>query len=318
MLQLIRHTLLLFALLLIGDRLIGALLENIFYKQYHGDDHITMHVLDSVRCEILIMGSSRASHHYISDSLEHYTGKTVFNGGRDNMGIHYTYAVTEVLLKRHQPEFIVFDIIPYNYIKGSQDAVNYLSTQTTTLLPFASRHPDLYAHIEHISKLEMWKGKAIKTYAYNSLIGTIIQNAFTPYGHQQQKGYELLHGEINPRQYTRQLYPYPDSKAGIDSSAFNLLEKTLIACRKQGVTPVLCFSPCYFPYQHEQQIIQAFREMAIKYSCALYDFSTDTTYTKKAAYFYDELHLSHKGAIRFTREVAEKLNQELDRESGLK
>ncbi len=311
MMKLFKNIILLLLITVIADRLIGTLQEYIFYQQHHGDDYITIQVLDSTKADIIIVGSSRASHHYISDSLEHHTGMSVFNGGRDNMGIQYTKATIKEMLKRHKPKFIVFDVIPYAYLNGNQNASKYLEVQTSVLLPFANRHRGLYDDIGAISQAEVWKSKLIKMYAYNSLIGSTIQNSYTHIGHQQIKGYEPLSGKIDTANYHQPLFKIPTFKEGIDSNAFTLLEESLQLCKDNGVTPVICFSPFYYSYHHEKEIIDRFQSIVHSFHCELLDFSSDPTFTNNADLFYDELHLNNDGAAIFSKRIADHISLSL-------
>lgn len=308
MIKLFKHILLLLIITVVADRLIGTLQEYIFYQQHHGDDYITIQVLDSTKAAVIIVGSSRASHHYISDSLEHYLGLSVFNGGRDNMGIHYTKATINEMLKRHKPKFIIFDVIPYAFLNNNQNASNYLDVQTSVLLPFANKHRGLYDDIGVISQAEVWKSKLIKMYAYNSLIGSTIQNSYTHIGHQQFNGYEPLSGKIDTANYHQPLFTIPTIKEGIDSHAFTLLEESLQLCKDNGVIPVICFSPFYYPYHHEKEIIQRFQVIATSFHCQLLDYSSDPTFTNNATLFYDELHLNKDGAAIFSKKIAEHIS----------
>ena len=72
---------------MVADRLIGAALERGFYRQQHGDDIVTRYVLDSTREDLIVFGSSRASHHYKTRLAEQKLGFPVYNGGRDNMAL---------------------------------------------------------------------------------------------------------------------------------------------------------------------------------------------------------------------------------------
>ena len=88
----VKKLLVLVLILFATDRLIGMLLEKTFYQQKRGDAQNTIHLVEEANEDLIIMGSSRASHHYRSDILEKETGLTTFNGGRDEMVITYIYA----------------------------------------------------------------------------------------------------------------------------------------------------------------------------------------------------------------------------------
>ena len=311
MLRLLKNSFLLLLVLIACDQCIGFLLERTFYKQHHGDDYITLQVLDSSRADMIVMGSSRASHHYIPDTLFKQCGLSTFNGGRDNMGIHYTEAITAEMLKRYHPVCIVFDLIPYNFINDNQNNEKYFDIQTTCLLPFAHRHPGLYDFIGTIHPAEAWKGKLIRSYAYNSLAGSIFQNAYTKIGHNQVKGYEPLYGKIDSLHYGKQVYRFQNIKNGIDTAAFARLQHCLSLCEQAHVKAIICFSPFYFPYHHEAALIARFQTMANQFHARIYDYSADPLFVKNADLFYDELHLNDSGATLFSKKLAGALRDDL-------
>ncbi len=307
MLKLFKHIVLLLIILVVADRIIGSVLEHFLYKQHHGDDYITIQTLDSTTADIIILGSSRASHHYISDSIEQYTGLKTFNGGRDNMGIHYTKAIIAELLKRHRPKYIILDIIPYAYINDNQHNKKYFDVQTSVLLPFANQHKGLYADISAISQEEVWKSKLIKSYAYNSLAGSIFQNTYTHMGHAQIKGYEPLSGKIDTANYHQQLFTFTPVEKGLDTNSFTLLKQSLQLCNEHGVKAVICFSPFYYQYQPEKILVDEFMKIASSYNCSVLNFSADSTFVKNPDLFYDELHLNNEGAGIFSKKIAEEI-----------
>lgn len=309
MLRFAKNSLLLLLLLVLADRLTGTMLEYFFYRQHHGDDYITMQVLDSTRADIIVMGSSRASHHYIPDTIEAYSGLTCFNGGRDNMGIHYTRACLRQMLERYQPKYVVLDLIPYNFILDNQHNQKYFDVQSSVLQPFASRHPLIYEDIAGIDPWEVWKNKCIKTYAFNSLAGSIVQNAFTHIGHAQVKGYEPLKGAIDPATYGKQVFSFTPVSKGIDTGAFRVLEDCLRLCQSHSVKVVLCFSPFYFTYHPEAALLERYQTLAAQYGAMLLDYSAGEDYTGKANLFYDELHLNDEGARMFSVKLADEIRR---------
>ena len=62
--------------------------------------------------EILILGSSRAHHHYDSPFLSDTLGIDVYNGGIDGNGVVLAYGILEMVLNRYKPKLVVFDVEP--------------------------------------------------------------------------------------------------------------------------------------------------------------------------------------------------------------
>ncbi|MEZ5045655.1 MAG: hypothetical protein R2831_01540 [Chitinophagaceae bacterium] len=296
----IKSILLLFSLFVL-DRVVAFVLEKFFYKQYHGDDYVSIQLFDSTQADILILGSSRASHHYIPDTITKYTSHSVYNGGRDNMGIHYIYSALNIVSKRYKPQYVILDLIPHAFLKGNQDQEHYFATQIATLLPFAQKHSSIYEDVKKLNPREYYISKLSKAYAYNGLLGTIAQNAFTHFGHTQEKGYEPLSGSIDSATYTKAIFPYPATDISIDSTAFQYLEKCIALCLKNNMKPILCFSPNYFPSPSYAALMQHFETIVQKHHIALFDFSHNEQFTLHPLWFYDELHLNHAGASVYSK-----------------
>jgi hypothetical protein len=138
----IKKSFLLLAILIVIDRVLPLIFDQLFYKQWHGDESVTIDILKpSNKADVVIFGSSRASHHYISDSISNYTNLKVFNAGRDAMGIHYTHGIIKTMLQTQQPKIVIIDIIPNNFLFGGQSSEAYLDKNASALLPFANKYP---------------------------------------------------------------------------------------------------------------------------------------------------------------------------------
>jgi hypothetical protein len=299
------HISLLLLILIVLDRICGAVLENLFYKQTHGDEFVSIELLEHSKADVLLLGSSRASHHFISDSIEQQTGMTVYNGGRDNMGIHYINAVVPEILNRYTPKYIVIDLIPNNFCKGSQDVQGYFDIQSSALLPFANKHQPFYNCVQQYNSLEVYKAKYIKCYAYNSLIGSMIQNTFTKIGHTQIKGYEPLATGIDTTVYKKPFSNEFNLQPSLDSTSFQLFEQTIQACQAKGVKVIVCFSPFYFERPIRQNVQAFFQRLSTAYQFPILDYCTDSNYMHHSALFYDELHLNNHGAAMLSKSVGQ-------------
>ncbi|MFT3946320.1 MAG: hypothetical protein QM763_05035 [Agriterribacter sp.] len=297
--KLFKKIFILFIIVFVCDRVGAFFLENIFYKQKHGDDAATIYLLDSTKADILVFGSSRASHHYVSDIFEKKLNTVFFNGGRDKMGLHYSFAILEVLLKRHKPKVILFDLMPTSLFKinNEEEIKKYNDIQTNTLLPFANAHPGIYNTIDELNKIEKYKSKICKTYNYNSLFGTIIQNAYTNLGHTSIKGYEPVYGSIDKKSYSKPLFPFPATDNAIDTTAIEILNRCVNICVQNDVKPIILISPFYFEIPVYKNLEIALKEIAK--NTTVYDFSRDSFYVKNNNLFYDEWHLNHTGASLF-------------------
>jgi hypothetical protein len=202
----IKNIFILLAIIIVADRLSGMVLQKMFYAQTHGDDATSIATIEHPDADVLILGSSRASHHFISDTIESITGLKTFNGGRDNMGIHYVAGILPSIVQKHAPKYLILDIIPNNFCVGGQSTQQYFDVQTTTLLPFANKNKSIMDYVSYLNKTEAWKTKLCATYAYNSLVGAMVQNTYTHLGHIAIKGYEPIYTNIDTNIYKKALF----------------------------------------------------------------------------------------------------------------
>ncbi len=299
-----KNIIILLVALIAIDRIGGYFLQKIFYKQYHGDDYVTIKSVTNT-ADVLIFGSSRASHHYISDTIEKYTGLTTFNGGRDNMGIHYVAAILPAVIASHCPKQIILDLIPNNFCIGGQSSTKYFDIHTNTLLPFATKYPTILQYVEKLNSIEALKSKLCASYAYNSLLGNMFQNSYTNLGHKEIKGYEPIYNAIDTATYNKPLFNEDELKQEPDTAAINELANILALCKTNNIKTTIVLSPFYYPRVVRPIIKQALLQLQLQYGFALKDYSLDESLVGQPTLFYDELHLNNTGAALLTKKVLE-------------
>lgn len=70
----------------------------------------TTYMIDRCYEDIIIVGSSTASHHYNSEKIEEGTGLTTYNCAMDGHFFIYQNALIHMMLKRHQPKVLIWEI----------------------------------------------------------------------------------------------------------------------------------------------------------------------------------------------------------------
>ena len=214
--HLLRRSLILFAILFAADRLIGAGLEQLFFMQHHGDDAVTLYTLDSTKEDLLIFGSSRASHHYDSRLLEKELSTSVYNCGRDEMGLSYAAAVLPIVYQRYVPKLIILELLPVEL--GARGKALSEQNIAGVLLPFAPRFPSLWPTIAFAGKDQIYKAAISKIFPYNSLIGSMVQNTYTNFGHHTDLGYEPLYKTIDTAIYKQSIWESFDKSSEPDAA----------------------------------------------------------------------------------------------------
>src|SRR6266487_4594889 len=102
----LKNLLLVIVILFVIDRGIGYLLGYFFEKQPNGigDTSVTTYAVEKSKEDVLIFGTSRASHHYDSRIISDTLGLSTFNCGRNGTNIIYHAAILPVMLERHTPQ----------------------------------------------------------------------------------------------------------------------------------------------------------------------------------------------------------------------
>ncbi len=298
--------LLLLAILVVADRLCGWGLSQLFFRQTHGDDSVTQYLLKDAREEIIILGASRASHHYDCRRIEAATGLSCFNGGRDNMPIQYAAAVLNIVYEHAHPKTVILDVIPTG-LWPSQQADDALKQ---VLLPFSVKYPTLADVICRKDQLERYKIKLSSIYPFNSTVGTAFQNTFTHMGHESIKGYEPLNSAIDPRYYKEPIWGnFTAGRQDLDTFCVQALKDIIMLTKKHNTRLIAIISPFYFPIAFkENNSFIAIRDILKEHGCELYDFSHDPRFLMQPQFFQDDIHLNDSGAALFDESVISILN----------
>jgi len=302
-------SLMLLVVLFVLDRGIGAWLEHIFFKQSHGDDYVSLYLMQKANADVLVMGSSRASHHYKSNMMEQGTNMSCFNGGRDEMNIIYTAATLPIVCDRHAPKVLIVEMLPTD-LSLSKDMDIVYQRIATVLLPFLYKYPQLSGTIALAPDHDVFKAKVSHMYPYNSTIGSSIQNAFTHLGHKTINGYEPLNGTIDSAGYKKPLWSnYPDSTLPLSKVAIEKYREVIELSKKNHIRLITVVSPFYFPFDFSNNTSFAtIKKMTKDNNFELYDFSHDPKFLNMASLFYDDVHLNDSGATLFTNEIVKIIN----------
>lgn len=307
LLKLIRNLAILLLILFVLDRSIGAWLEHLFYQQKHGDDFVSVYLMEQAHDDIIVLGSSRASHHYNSEVLEQNTHMSCFNGGRDEMTITYANAVLPIVYKRYKPKVVILEIGPSDLTNDADRSIVYQRV-ATVLLPFLHRHPELATTIERAGKSELYKAWASHIYPYNSSIGSSIQNAYTHLGHLSIKGYEPLSGHIDSTTYKTPVQNF-NIMGPVAPDLLEIFNNIVTTAKQNNIRLVTIISPFYFPMDpSKNESYNKIKAILKENNCEFYDFTTAAPFCQNPYVFYDEVHLNDSGARMYSKMISDILN----------
>lgn len=240
---------------------------------------------------MLVLGSSRARHHYnpviLSDSLQ----MSVYNAGRDGCFLVYQWAQLKLILDRYTPRIVLLEVTPYDF---NLDPSDY--DRLSGLFPYQDC-PSFKEVIRKKSPWEQWKWLS-SIYPYNgqilSLITSIKANETDGYD-----GFAPLYGCVD--------HPMDTGNGGaidqLDEEKEMMMYEIIDLCEENGIELFMITSPYYIHFTRSETLsrIQAIcAERHIPYVSYLNnpEFSDGKLYQTAD-------HLNEESADIFSRSVAE-------------
>jgi hypothetical protein len=282
------------------DFIFGLALKKLFCSQISGPDYRTMYVLNRCNEDLLIFGSSRASHHYVPEVLSNELKMSVYNAGRDGQSILYHNAVLKAILKHHIPKIIILDL---NYSEFFHDRSSY--DRLTFLLPYYYDYKSINEVLDKRNRFEPIKLLS-HIYPYNSTFLSSIAFTFNiKHPLIQQKaldynGYVPLKGEISD-QFEVNTIHFRNEK--IDTIKFNCYKDFINQCDLNNIELFICFSPSFDNVFYSD--IQIFNELSMRSN--FIDFSNNKDFIGKTKLFRDRSHLNNEGAVFFSKCLVTKI-----------
>jgi hypothetical protein len=288
----------LFALIVfIADQIAGRALQWLYFKQNHGFLYKTTYTFNKVNTPVLIIGSSRANHHYYPGIFEDSLKLKCFNSGLDGGHIFYYDAVLKCVLKRYTPKIIVLDLLPQELEYNPED-YDHLSV----LLPYYSTHPEIRDLILLRDKYEQIKlFSAI--YPFNSLIIPSLTGSLDLHhkgaDETKLKGFDPGYNSVLKEKLKAAYY-----KNDIDTITVNTLQYFIKECSYRKIKLFMVVSPVFINHKNESKSISIAKIMANRYRFKLWDYSKDPYFLKHPELFNDIAHLNPTGAKIFSELIA--------------
>ena len=278
---------------LITDYLAGYAFK---YLDSHAGDKFAREnfIRHDMNADVIIMGSSKAAHHYVPSILSDSLGLSVYNCGQRGNGIIYEYGRLATIYDRYTPKIIIVDVIK-GYDLDVNDNSRYLD-----FLKFDygtnAKVDSLFTIIDTWSKYKM----LINCYRYNSticdlLINTVLKNRqrFNKDGYSPLRGSKL---NKEKKQKTEK-----SSKIELDSLKVSCLEQ-IAKGKKANCSMFFVISPTYNIINKDDYTIV--RNICKKYNIPLLEYENDKRFVGNKELFYESSHLNNEGATVFSKMLA--------------
>ena len=254
------------------------------------------------RCEddIIILGSSRATHHYIPQIIEDSLGVSCYNCGEEGNGIVLAYGRFKMLTDRYKPKLVIYELTPgYDYgIK--EPNTKYLGY----LRPYYDKNGIKRLFDDFDDEFSFLKMKSKMYQNTGKLLPDLVDNFVF---RDNKKGYTPLSGKININSIDEPVI----ERMEFDSLKLSYIEKLILEAKYKNIQIVFMISPRYGINSDVSNYEPAIA-LSNKYGIPFYNFIDYRTIADNAEYFQDIGHMNDEGAVAYSQMlVKEVLNNNL-------
>ena len=289
-------------LIFVLDFVIGTGAKKLYFKPTEGKFYDETYAFDSTKADILIVGSSKAAHNYISQNIEDSLNLTSYNAGHEGARFLHQYALLKGILNRYHPKIIIWDY----YIGFKLDPANYF--ELSTILPYYENHEEIRPIVDSRSEFEKYK-MISKIYPYNS---TIVYNANkllgfykNPEKDRSVKGFVPLRSK-----WKDEIKVSKKDVVPLDSTCISAYKSIIKYCKSNNIQLVMVNSPLYKHFKSTPNYDRVAKEIAASENIPFLEYSTDTTFMNNQEYFNDPLHLNAEGAKLFTNKLISNIKEQ--------
>lgn len=245
--------------------------------------------------DVLILGSSRARHHYDAPFLSDTLGLDVYNAGYDGNGVVLAYGLLEMILERYEPRLILYDVEP-SFDIDVYEADNNHKRYISRLKPYY-RHKAIGSIIADVSTEEWYKVHS-GMIRYNMSLLTMYLDNFRP-SKDTGKGFSPLYGE-----YDRE----PESNVGnseLDQFKLSYIDKVITLANSKHIPIVFVASPKYEKASSEE--IKPVIDICRRNNVTFLDHYNDAEFMQHKEWFKEPMHLNERGAKEFSSLIAKEI-----------
>ena len=284
-----------FAIVAVVDFSLGKVFYWLQSSEAKGRTQTEYYICNDLKEDILVMGSSRATHHYVAKMISDSLGVTCFNGGQDGNGILLQYGRWKMLSKHHLPKVIIYDIEP-SFDLSPNDNRRYIDR----LKPYAGDN-DVKDFVAGLYPLERYKLLS-KMYRYNYKFLEIASDCARP--SDANSGYQPNYNHIRQEQINKERNPEKSKIGRIDEVKMACLTKLIDETQSKGIKVVLVSSPYWKGYNDSD--LSVIRKLAVEKGVLFIDYA-DSEIRNNSDWFADSMHLNDEGAKVFTADLIGKI-----------
>ena len=288
-----------FALMAVIDVACGWAFGVLRGKARGGQTPKNEYISNVCKDDILILGSSKADHHYVPSVFEDSLGLTCYNAGEMGCGIIPAYVRYKMVSQRHKPKLVIYEVTPgYDYLVD-----NGYSSYLGVIRQYTGNKTVRDVYLDFSDELEGLRLLSSMYRNNSKLVANVKDMLAKP---DSFKGYEPLYGEMAPIQ-EKVTNSGKSGKVDIDSLKWAYMERLVEETRSDNVPFVFIISPTVTGGWSEtyNPIVEFCKDKKIK----LINNINSEQFIGRNELYQDGLHFNHKGAEEYTRNVVKQIKE---------
>ena len=285
--------------MILVDSLCGVSFPVIQKYSKSGSTRTNFYLSNECDADVLVLGSSRAMHHYVPMILDSLGGKA-YNAGNDGMGVVLGYGRYLMCSEKHVPKIVIYDMSVFDYIKD--DNSKYLKF----LRPYGDREyiRSIISQIgEPFSDLKLLS----HMYRNTSRIIPNVRDLLIGENVDLNRGYLPLYKICS--NCNKDVDKYDAMTLELDSMKIKMFDQFVSETVRRGSKLYLSISPRFFnekPDGMPPSYVYALK-LAERYNVPLLNNIFTPDISDNHIMFADLTHMNKDGATLFTRKIVEKI-----------
>jgi hypothetical protein len=271
-----------------------------------GSTRMNYYVSDECDVDILVLGSSRAQHHYVPRILDSLGG-VAYNAGNDGMGAVLGLGRYQMCAEKHVPKIVIHDISSFDYQRD--DNSKYLKY----LRPYGDR-PYIRNIISQIGEPFIDLKMLSNMYRNSSRIIPNIRDLFAN-DNPDNRGYLPLYKKCKNCDHNS--LKVDSSSLVLDSIKLKIFDQFILETTRRGSKLYFAISPKFSSeigessdslVTHKLPPSYAYAEsLAKRYNIPLLNNMYILGISDNPDFFADQTHLNNEGALAYSRKIVQDL-----------
>lgn len=287
--------LLFFALVVVMDCAFGSVFSWLRIRAKGGSTANCEYIANRCEDDIIILGSSRATHHYVPQIIEDSLGLSCYNCGEEGNGVVLAYGRLLMLTNRYKPKLVLYEITPgYDYGTKEPNA-KYLGY----LRPYYCKNGIKSIFADFDDELSFLKMQSKMYQNTGKLLPDLVDNFVF---RENMKGYAPLYGSLDtaPSQQVK-------TEMTIDSIKLSYVEKLIVLCKNNDIPLLFMISP-EFNYGEDMTRYKPALQLCDHYGVSVINCINEPGISDNIKYFQDNTHLNNEGAVTYTQLLVSKMS----------